>query len=306
MLVPDDRGMAALSEIPRVRPVRYQLEEPPPEVAREAQVLVPTQVIGRKAPDLRVLEQLVPSLPALRYVQLLSAGADPWVGKLPEGVLLSTCRGAHGGSTAELVVGALVAHCRDFGGFAEAQRAGRWDPHRADTLQDKRVLVVGSGDLGIQLSRRLLAFDAQVTLVGRAARDGVHGVDELPELIGAHDVAVLMVPLTEATQGMVDADFLARMPDGAVLVNVARGPVVDTDALLAELTSGRLVAILDVTDPEPLPPGHPLWTAPGLTLFPHVGGNAEGLERRAWRIAASEIARFAAGKSPANLVRGDY
>lgn len=300
MLVPDDWGMAALSETPHVRPVRYRLDEPLPEAAREAQVLVPAQLVGRKA------LRLVPSLPALRYVQLLSAGAEPWVGNLPEGVLLSTGRGAHGGSTAELAAGALIAHYREFGAFAEAHRAGRWDQHRTDTLQDKRVLVVGSGDLGFQMSRRLLAFDAQVTLVGRTARDGVHGVHELPELLGAHDAVVLMVPLTEATRGMADADFLARMPDGAVLVNMARGPVVDTDALLAELTSGRLVAILDVTDPEPLPPGHPLWTAPGLTLFPHVGGNAQGLEKRAWRVAASEIARFAAGESPKNLVRGEY
>ncbi|HWE90141.1 MAG TPA: 2-hydroxyacid dehydrogenase [Pseudonocardiaceae bacterium] len=300
VLVPDDRGIAALAEVTGVRPVRYEWGEPLPAAAGEAQVFVPPFTPGWGA--LEVLAEL----PALRYVQLLTAGAEPWAGGLPDGLLLSTCRGAHGGSTAELVVGALVAGYREFGGFAAAQRDRRWDRHRTDTLQDKRVLVVGAGDLGVQLTRRLAAFDAQVTLIGRTARPGVHTVDELPELLGEHDVVVLMVPLTDATTGMVDAEFLARMPDGATLVNVARGAVVDTDALLAELTAGRLTAILDVTDPEPLPADHPLWTAPGLTLFPHVGGNCRGLEDRAWRVAAGEIARFAAGKQLENQVRGDY
>jgi phosphoglycerate dehydrogenase-like enzyme len=205
-----------------------------------------------------------------------------------------------------LVVGALIAIYRDFGAFARAQQERRWDFHRTDTLQGKRVLVVGAGDLGAQLTRRLEPFDAEVTLVGRTRRDGVHDESELPELLGAHDAVVLVVPLTEATTGMVDADFLARLPDGAVLVNAARGPVVDSDALLPELASGRLRAVLDVTDPEPLPPEHPLWTVPGLLLFPHIGGSCHGLEERAWRVAADDIARFAAGTRPRNVVRGEY
>lgn len=308
VLVPanDDRAAAALSDVPGVRAIPYRLDGSLPEDAPQARVLVPGggQVFGFVDPARGA--QLVAELPQLEYVQLLIAGAESWVGRLPEHVLLSTCRGAHGGSTAELVVGALLAIYRDFGRFAQAQQERRWDFHRTDTLQGKRVLVVGAGDLGEQLTRRLVPFDAEVTLVGRTRRDGVHDEAQLPELLGAHDAVVLVVPLTEATAGMVDAAFLGRMPDGAVLVNAARGRVVDTDALLSELASGRLRAVLDVTDPEPLPPQHPLWTAPGLLLFPHIGGSCHGLEERAWRVAAAEIARFAAGEQPRNLVRGEY
>jgi phosphoglycerate dehydrogenase-like enzyme len=173
-------------------------------------------------------------------------------------------------------------------------------------LAGKRILGVGAGDLGIELRRKLKPFDATLTLVGATARDGVHGVDELPQLLGEFDVVVLMVPVTGKTIGMVDAEFLARMADGAVLVNVARGPIVDTEALLPELISGRLRAALDVTDPEPLPPEHPLWTVPGVVLTPHVAGNTRGSFERAYAVAAAEIARFAAGRPPKNLVEGEY
>jgi phosphoglycerate dehydrogenase-like enzyme len=220
--------------------------------------------------------------------------------------MLAVCRGAHGGSTAEWVIGVLLTIYRHLREFEATRAERRWDQHKTETLQDKRVLVVGAGDLGQALKRRLDALDAHTTLVGTRARDGVRGRDELPDLLAGHDAVVLMVPVTPATVGMVDAAFLARMPDQAVLVNAARGQVVDTNALLAELCSGRLRAALDVTDPEPLPPGHPLWTAPGLFLTPHVAGSVEGFYQRAYAIAVAEIARFVAGKEPENLVRGEY
>jgi phosphoglycerate dehydrogenase-like enzyme len=300
VLVPDDFGVAALSAVEGVRPVSYVPGQPWPDDAKSAQVLVPRFLANDD------VAALLAGLPELEYVQLLSAGAEMWVGKLPEHVLLATCRGAHGGSTAEWVVGGLLAVYRDFPRFQRAQQRHEWDYHVTDTLQDKRVLIVGAGDLGDQLARRLAPFDVTTTLVGRHARDGVHGVDELPGLLGDHDATVLMVPLTSETTRMVDAAFLAAMPDGAILVNAARGPVVDTDALVAELRTGRLRAVLDVTDPEPLPAGHPLWTMSGLFLTPHVGGSCEGQHKRAWRIAADEIARYARGERPRNLVRGEY
>lgn len=300
VLVPDSRGMAALSGVEGVRPVRYKPGDPLPSEAEHAQVLVPG--IGSTVEP----AELLAALPKLEYVQLLTAGADHWVGRLPDDVLLSTCRGAHGGSTAEWVVASLLAIYRDLPTFIDDQRRGCWQPHGTDTLWGKRVLVIGAGDLGRQLARRLEPFDTAVTLVGRSARDGVRGQDEIPELLGEHDATVLVLPLTAATTRLVDREFLARMPDGAVLVNAARGPMVDTDALVAELERGRLRAALDVTDPEPLPAGHPLWSAPNLLLTPHVGGNTRGYADRAWRVAAEEIARFAAGESPRNLVRGEY
>ncbi|SEC05589.1 Phosphoglycerate dehydrogenase [Amycolatopsis tolypomycina] len=298
VLVPDDEGMNVLAEVPRVLPVRYQWGEPVPPEAAKAQVLIP----GKHPPG----EQLWRVLPNLKLIQLLSAGAEDWVGKVPDGVLLSTCRGAHGGSTAEWVVAALLSIYRKLDVFAAAQREGRWERQTADTLQGKRVLVIGAGDLGRHLRRRLEPFDARCTMVGMTAREGVHGVRELPGLLELHDVVVLMVPLTSRTRGMVDAEFLARMRDGAVLVNVSRGAVVDTGALVAELTTGRLRAALDVTDPEPPPAGHPLWTVPGLLLTPHVGGAVRGVRGRSYAVAAAEIARYAGGELPDNLVHGEY
>ncbi len=132
----------------------------------------------------------------------------------------------------------------------------------------------------------------------------MHGVDELPALLPAHDVVVLAVPLTDATRGVVDAAFLAALPDGALLVNVARGPVVVTDALVAEVTSGRLLAALDVTDPEPLPTDHPLWRAPGVLISPHVGGDTTAFPPRARRLLREQFDRWAAGEPLANVVAG--
>ncbi|MBB4685516.1 2-hydroxyacid dehydrogenase [Amycolatopsis jiangsuensis] len=298
VLVPDDEGVAALSEVPLVQAVRYQWGDPVPPEAAKAEVLIP----GRHPAG----DELWRDLPNLKLVQLLSAGADDWIGKVPDGVLLSTCRGAHGGSMAEWVVAVLLSMYRRLDVFAAAQRAARWERMTSETLQGQHVLVVGAGDLGRQLRKRLESFDARCTMVGMSARDGVHGVDELPDLLPHHDVVVMMVPLTSRTRGMVDARFLAAMRDDAVLVNAARGPVVVTEALVAEVTAGRLRAALDVTDPEPLPSDHPLWTAPGVVVTPHVGGAVYGVRRRSYAVAAAEIARYAGGELPDNLVHGEY
>ena len=300
VLVPDDFGMSVLSGLDGVEAVRFDPRQPLPPQAEHAQVLVP----GFLARPETVA--IIGKLPNLKLIQLLSAGAELWIDHVPDGVALSICRGAHGGSTAEWVVGVLLAIYRELIEFDRNRAECRWHQHVTETLQGKKVLVLGAGDLGQQLKRRLDTFDAHTTLVARHARDGVHGTDELPDLLPRFDAVVLMVPVTPATTGMVDAAFLARMADRAVLVNAARGPVVDTDALLAELRSGRLRAALDVTDPEPLPPDHPLWTAPGLLLTPHVAGSVHGHRERAYAVVAAEIARFVAGRQPENLVRGEY
>ena len=164
------------------------------------------------------------------------------------------------------------------------------------------MLIVGAGDLGEQTAKRLVGFGAQPVLVAHSARDGVHATAELPDLLPHADVVVLTVPLTPDTEGMVDAAFLAALPDRALLVNVARGKVVDTDALVAECASGRLRAALDVTDPEPLPSEHPLWDAPGLILTPHEGGNTTATPRRMVALIQTQLDRLAAGDEPANVV----
>jgi phosphoglycerate dehydrogenase-like enzyme len=300
VLVPEDEGEAALADVAGVEVVRYDPEGELPAEAARAQVLVPPFL----APATAV--SVVERLPELRLVQLLTAGAEAWIGRLPAGVALSDCRGAHSGATAEWIVGALISVYRHFPQFVRAQDARRWDYHVTDTLAGKRVLIVGAGDVAEHTVRRLAPFEVTTTLVARRARPGVHGIDEVHELLGRHDACVVIVPLTDATRGLIDAEFLAAMPDGALLVNAARGPVADTDALTAELTSGRLLAALDVTEPEPLPADHPLWSAPGLFLCPHVGGSVPGRLERAYRIAAEQIAVFVRGEEPPNLVRDGY
>jgi phosphoglycerate dehydrogenase-like enzyme len=300
VLVPHDAGMAAIAGLPGVTALRYDPTKTLPEGAASAEVLIPAFLAGTDAVE------ILAGLPALRLVQLLSAGAEAWIGRLPENVMLSDCRGAHGGATAEWVVSVLLGVYRELPRFVRAQDERRWDYGQTQELAGKRVLIVGAGDVADQTARRLAPFEVTTTLVARRSRDGVHGVDDLPDLLPRHDACVLAVPLTAQTRGLVDAAFLAAMPDGAVLVNAARGPVVDTAALVAELASGRLRAALDVTDPEPLPADHALWDAPGLLLTPHVGGSVPGGLGRAYAVAAQQIAAFARGEAPPNLVEGDY
>ncbi len=268
----------------------------PPEVLAEVAVYVPRFLADGPATE------VLGALTGLQVLQLATAGAEAWLDRVPPGVTMATARGAHGGATAEWAVGALLAVLREFPGFVAAQLEQRWTQHGTDTLDGKRVLVLGAGDLGGEVRVRLEAFGATVTMAARTARDGVHGIDEVPGLLGDHDVVVLMVPLTDATTGLVDAAFLAAMPDGAVLVNAARGRVVDTYALVAELTAGRLRAALDVTEPEPLPAGHPLWDAPGVFITPHVGGSTRGAPQRAAAVVRAQLQRWAAGEPLHNVV----
>jgi phosphoglycerate dehydrogenase-like enzyme len=300
VLVPYDEGIPVLRAVPGVVPVRYDPDGPLPDEAASAEVLVAPFAASPQ------VVRLVERLPAVRLVQLLTAGAESWVGRLPEHVALSDCRGAHGGATAEWIVAVLLAVYRELPGFVRDQDARRWDEHSTDELAGKRVLLVGAGDLAENAARRLAPFEVTTTRVGRRARPGVHAIEDVHDLLPDHDATVLVVPLTEDTRGLADARFLAAMPDGAVLVNAARGPVVDTDALVRELWSGRLRAALDVTDPEPLPPDHPLWSAPGLLVTPHVGGSVPSGTRRAFAVVAEQLAAFARGDDPPNLVVDGY
>jgi phosphoglycerate dehydrogenase-like enzyme len=243
---------------------------------------------------------------SLKVVQTQSAGVDHIRPFVPDGVLLCNGRGVHDASTAELAVTLVLASLRGVPGFVRAQDTATWAPATRRALADSRVLVVGYGAIGEALERRLTGFEVDVVRVARTARDGVHGYDELPGLLPDADVVVLIVPLTELTRGMFDAAFLARMKDRALLVNVARGQVVDTDALVSELDSGRLCAALDVTDPEPLPGDHPLWRCPNLLVTPHVGGASTAMEPRAHRLVRDQLARFAAGEPLLNVMAGEY
>ena len=249
---------------------------------------------------------LLARMPALKVVQTMTAGVDDIRADVPAGVLLCNGRGIHNASTAELAIALTLASLRGIPAFVRAQDHREWRPRRMESLADKTVLIVGYGDVGSAIEDRLRGFECEVVRVARTPRDGVHGVADLPTLVPQADVVILIVPITEETRGMVDAEFLARMKDGSLLVNLARGPVVDTDALIAALHTGRIHAALDVTDPEPLPRGHPLWTAPNLLISPHVGGVSSAMWPRAYKVVREQLERFAAGEPLENVIDGDY
>ena len=254
--------------------------------------------------DPEVLRKIV-TLPHLKTIQILSAGADYILPLIPAGITLCNARGAHTPATAEWTAGVIIASIRNFPRFAAGQLAGHWDPAVSDLIAGKRVLIVGYGSIGEAVERRLAGWEVEIVRVARHARDGVHPIDELPRILPAADVVVILVPVTDETRQLVNAEFLKTMKDGALLVNAARGVIVDTDALLAELTSGRLTAALDVTDPEPLPDGHPLWSAPGLLLTPHVGGAVRASRERAYEVVTEQLARLAAGQPLLNAIGPD-
>ncbi len=250
------------------------------------------------------------AMTSLRVVQTLSAGIDhvtPGLGDVAPGVALCNARGVHEASTAELALALVLASLRDLPGFVRGQDREEWRAGFYPSLADRSVLIVGYGSIGAAIDDRLAPFEcARVARVARSARTTergpVHALTDLPALLPDADVVILSTPLTEETHHLADAGFLARMKDGALLVNVARGPVVDTKALLAEAASGRLKAALDVTDPEPLPAGHPLWHAPGVLISPHVGGSTSAFMPRAKRLMADQLTRFTAGEPLRNVV----
>ncbi|MFF8194706.1 2-hydroxyacid dehydrogenase [Streptomyces bobili] len=242
----------------------------------------------------------LPRMRNVRVVQTLTAGVDDVTARLadlPPGVQLCNARGVHEASTAELALTLTLASLRGIPKFVRAQEQGHWQSEFHPALADKNVLIVGYGAIGSAIEDRLAPFEvARVARVARSARTTargpVHPLTELPALLPEADVVILSTPLTEITRGLVNAGFLARMKNGALLVNVARGGVVDTKALLAELESGRLTAALDVTDPEPLPRDHPLWQAPGVLISPHVGGPTSAFLPRAKRLLVDQLRRF--------------
>ncbi len=218
---------------------------------------------------------------SLKVIQTLTAGVENFVPHVPDGVTLCNAAGVHDASTAELAIALTLASGRHLDEFARNQPEGRWQPRPGTSLADRRVLIIGYGHIGPAIERRLAGFEvASVTRVARRARDGepkVHAIEALPHLLPDADVVIVIAPSTPETEGMIGAEQLALLPDGALLVNVARGKLVDTDALVAETGSGRLRAALDVTDPEPLPPKHPLWQIPERAHRPARRGGQQRL-----------------------------
>ncbi|QCW50391.1 2-hydroxyacid dehydrogenase [Nocardioides dongxiaopingii] len=293
---------ADLGEVPAG--LRYEVVDPVdgdvPGSVGDVAFYVPPYRLGSEVAD------VLPRMSSLEVLQTLTAGVDNVRGAVPDGVTLCSGRGIHDTSTAELALTLTLASLRGVPDLVRAQERHAWAGQWRTSLADRRVLLVGHGAIGQAIETRLTAFEASVTRVARTARDGVHALDELPALLPDADVVILVVPLTDETRGLVDAAFLDRMKHGALLVNVARGPVVVTDDLLAALHSGRVTAALDVTDPEPLPADHPLWEAPGVLVSPHVGGLSSAMWPRAHRVVREQLRRYAAGVPLHNVMTGAY
>ena len=301
--VPEPQYAAGLSELARVEALTWDMSGPHPRQDEIRLAVPPYQTRLALGDRLSFLERL-------EVVQLLTAGYEHLLADVPDEVTLCNAAGVHDASTAELAVALTLASMRRIPEFHAAQADSRWAPDQIwPALADRRVLVLGYGQIGRAIVSRLLPFEATVTAVASRPRPGddlvdvVHGLDELPGLVESHDVLIVIVPLTERTRGLVDRELLARMPDGGLVVNVARGPVVVTDDLRDECATGRLRAALDVTDPEPLPEGHPLWTTPGVLITPHVGGATTAMLPRAQRLLQRQVEALREGRALMNVVR---
>jgi phosphoglycerate dehydrogenase-like enzyme len=261
-------------------------------------------------------------LRGVKVIQSMMAGVDwllPWV---PAGITICDGRGIHDIPTSEWVIAAILASLKQFPRFRDQQLQHIWDGQQAisggfrahsgkqpaqllvlgEELHGKTVLVVGHGAIGAAIELRLAGFGVHILRVARNARDGVSSIAELPALLPQADIVILIVPLTAETHGMFTAEKIARMRPGALLVNAARGPVVATDALVAALQEGRIHAAVDVTDPEPLPPEHPLWSAPNCLITPHVAASTSGFLERAYALASAQLHRYVQGEPLENIV----
>lgn len=245
---------------------------------------------------------LIAAMPHLEVLQLLTIGYDYAIGHVRPGITLCNAQGVHEASTGELALGLIIAALRGIDVAARDMTRGVWDHRRGASLQGRRVLILGAGPVGRAIAAVCVPLGCQVTVMGRTARADIEAIGDLPRLLPDADVVVLAVPLTPETTGLVDARFLARMKDDALLVNVARGPVVSTDDLVAELSTGRIRAALDVTDPEPLPPDHPLWSMPRTLITPHVGGDSDAFPVLARALVARQIAAWRSGAALANVI----
>jgi len=234
-------------------------------------------------------------MPNLKTLQMLNAGYDDALAYLRPGLTLCNARGVHDASTAELAVGLAIASRRGFPEFMREQIAGRWSHHRTSALSDSKIGIIGYGSIGKKIAKNLSGFEVFITAFTQSGRDGSLTIDQLDAHLPALDIIILILPLSDSSRHLFNAKRIAAMKDGALLINVARGLVVETDALVKELNSGRIFAALDVTDPEPLPAGHPLWSAKNLLLVPHVGGNSDAFEPRGRALVESQLQLLAAG-----------
>jgi phosphoglycerate dehydrogenase-like enzyme len=260
-------------------------------------------VVVRLQDDLR---PYFPKMHSLKIVQTVSAGVDSFVEGFPSSLTMCSARGTHDIDVAEWVVGAILAGQRHFPFYRDEQKAERWTRTVSRRTRDSTVFFLGYGSIAQAVEARLAPFGVRILRAARHEREGVHPVADLLSLVAESDVVIVLCPLTPETVNLVDAEVLAAMRDDALLINVARGAIVDTDALVAELETGRIRAVLDSTEPEPLPPGHPLFTLPGVFVTPHVSGATKYASSDVFSFITEQIHRYAHGEPLLNIVHGDY
>ena len=262
----------------------------------EITFFVPPYMTGRKG--------LLPisRMPQLQVVQLPYAGYEKALEFMRPGMILCNARGVHDDSTAELAVGLAIASLRGFPNFLRHQFQGEWVSENHKSLSDSKIGIVGFGSIGRRITENLSGFAVKVVAFTRSGSEGSKKMSELDAELPDLDVVILSMPLNSESVGLFNEERLARMKDGALLVNVSRGQVVDTDALIAELNSGRILAALDVTDPEPLPKGHPLGSAKGLLISPHVGGDTTAFEPRFRKLLEEQLQRLVKAEPLENIV----
>lgn len=295
--LPDNPARASLGELPEAVEIHLIPRDGAlPQEIEAVEFLVPPY--GSR----RVIEAL-PRLSALRVVQVNSAGVDWIAPSVPAGVALCSARGTRDAPVAEWVVGAILDSYKGLARFRRQQEQAQWKPRMPRELAGSKVLIVGYGSIGRAVEDRLRPFGGEVTGVASRRRGDTPGVDALDELLPQADIVIVLLPATPETVGLIDKQKLARLKTGALLVNAGRGTVVDTDALCAELESGRLEAALDVTDPEPLPPESPLWRLPNVLVTPHIAGDSPAADQRVYELIGDQIRRHLEGRPLLNVVR---
>jgi phosphoglycerate dehydrogenase-like enzyme len=262
----------------------------------EVTFYVPWYMGGRPALE------MTQKMPNLKILQVPNAGYDDALEFVRPGITLCNGKSIHDDSTAELAVGLTIASLRGFADFVRNQDKSEWVHTRNKSINDRKIGIVGFGSIGSTIAKMLAGFAVEIVAFTQSGRDNTIAIADLDKHLPTLDVVILILPLTPESKHLFNAKRLALMKDRALLVNVARGPIVETDALVKELNSGRITAALDVTDPEPLPKDHPLWLAKGVLISPHVGGNTTAFEKRAKRLIESQLQLLASGERLNNII----
>jgi phosphoglycerate dehydrogenase-like enzyme len=298
--LPSAEALADLGELPDgVEALVWTMDDPAPRPRLDL-VVIPYMSGPSRFGRLEGIETGI--------LQGQSIGYDGVADRLPPGSVFANASSVHETATSELALAITLAAQRNIPAFVRAQDRATWSPEWSTGLADQRVLLLGYGGVGKAVASRLAPFEVDIVAVASRARDEdgvhVHAVEELPGLLPHADIVILTLPGGEATRHIIDDGALSALPDGALVVNVGRGSLIDAEALLDHARRGRIRAALDVTEPEPLPEGHPLWSAPGVLVVPHVGGLSAAMRPRIAALIRRQIERMLSGEPPLNVVIG--